>query len=118
MNNSEIGNQAESYACIFLIKERYKILAKNWRSGKAEIDIIAFKDNTLVFVEVKSRSCLYFGEPEHAVDRQKERLIFHAAQRYMELHDYEWAIRFDVIAIHLDALKRPYRLKHILDVFF
>ena len=118
LNNSEIGRISEDHASLFLNRNGYIILERNWRHKKAEIDIIASKNSILTFVEVKSRSSIFFGEPESAIDNNKESLLFAAAQRYMEQKSYEWAIRFDVISIILDSSKRPILLKHLKDVFF
>ena len=52
-----------------------------------------------MFVEVESRSYTYFGQPEEAINADKEALIMDAAQRFMEKIEHEWEIRFDVISI-------------------
>ncbi|MCL4158949.1 UNVERIFIED_CONTAM: hypothetical protein GTU68_006303, partial [Idotea baltica] len=95
----EIGNKGEDKAVEFLISKGFEILERNWRYSKAEIDIIAKDEYGLVFVEVKTRSSLDFGKPEEFVSSHQEELIFGAAQRYMEKVNYDWEIRFDIIAI-------------------
>lgn len=112
------GKRAEEHAVSYLKKKFYKIIDRNWRYKKAELDIIAIKKEVLVFVEVKSRSYSYFGEPETAVNEKKAELIFAASQAYMEKTGHLWAIRFDIISIILDKEGRPVLLKHIKDVFF
>ena len=118
MNTRQIGNASEEYACRYLTRRNYRILARNWRYRRAEIDIIALHKAILVFIEVKSRYWINFGEAEIAVNSHKEKLLFAAAQAFMEKNNYDWAIRFDIISIELDSQKRVHRLKHILDVFF
>ena len=117
-SNTVLGKIAEDHACSFLQNSGYRILERNWRYSHAEIDIIASKDGELVFIEVKSRSSLYFGEPSEFVSPSKELRIKAAAQRYMEQISYSWAIRFDIISIFLDVLKRPIKLMHYEDAFF
>jgi len=112
------GKKAEEHAASYLRKKNYKIIEQNWRYKKAELDIIAKKNDVLVFVEVKSRSYSFYGEPETAIDDKKAKLIFAASQAYMEKTSYLWAIRFDIISIILDKEGRPVLLKHIKDVFF
>lgn len=94
-----LGRKGEDLAVSYLKNQKYEILERNWRSGKAEIDIIAKYDDILIFIEVKAKSSSYYGPPELAVDDKKELLIFSAANRYMEQSQYDWAIRFDIISI-------------------
>ncbi|MFZ1559672.1 MAG: YraN family protein, partial [Saprospiraceae bacterium] len=78
-----IGNLGEEKATLFLQEIGYKILERNWRFSKAEIDIIAKDGDVLVFVEVKSKSYTFFGAPEESVSAYKENLIIDAAHQYM-----------------------------------
>jgi len=117
--NLKIGKEGEEFAVEFLLANGYEILEKNWRFKKAEIDIIAkeYKSDTLVFVEVKTRSYIYYGEPSSFVDTKKKRFILDAASQYMKTIDYEWAIRFDIIGIVLESDKKP-KISHYKDAFF
>jgi len=118
-NNIKIGQQGEDIAVDYLISKGYKIIKRNWRFKKAEIDIIV-KDSisdTLVFIEVKTRSYTYFGEPSNFVDDKKKRLIQDAASQYMIEVEYEWAIRFDIIGIILKNDQKPI-INHFKDAFF
>lgn len=114
----ETGKQGEKIAAAFLEKKGWRIVERNWRSGRGEIDIIAWtEDNTLVFVEVKTRSGEGFGGPEGAINAPKQELLTRTAGLYMESINYEWAIRFDVVAVilrHGTLLD----LRHVEDVFF
>lgn len=118
MLTSEIGKNAEDFACTYLRNEGYLIREQNWRFKNAEIDIICQMKSLLVFVEVKSRAYTYFGEPESTIDIQKEERTIDAALAYMREINHNWAIRFDIISIQLDGLKRPVSLKHFEDAFF
>lgn len=117
-NKSEIGAIGERFAKAFLENEGYEIQESNWRFKKAEIDIIAKIDNILVFIEVKTRSYEYYGAPEQSITEKKEALLIDAAQRYMESIDYNWEIRFDIIAIIVDKVYNLKRIKHFKDAFF
>ena len=117
INTKELGKLGEDKAVEFLILNGYKILERNWRFRKAELDIICQKDNILVFVEVKARSYNFFGAPEESISVYKENLIIDAASQYMVLHNYEWEIRFDIISILFEKNKAPL-IYHYEDAFF
>ncbi len=111
------GRHAEQIAIEFLLKKGLQILAVNWRSHRAEIDIVAKDQNVLVFVEVKSRSSDFFGSPELAVNNKKKKLIVAAATSYMYSVGYDGEIRFDIISIILKSDKY-FDLNHYEDAFF
>ena len=113
----ETGRTGENIAVQYLKEKGYQILETNWRFSKAEIDIIAKDGDMLVFIEVKTRSNGYYGEPESFVTPQKEALLFDAANRYMEQINHDWEIRFDVIGIILKDVGN-YQLKHTEDAFY
>lgn len=115
----EIGNRGEELAVEFLISKGFKILERNWRHRKAEIDIIAQDEHALVFVEVKTRTSSNYGQPEAFVSNKQEELIFGAAQSYMEQENYGWEIRFDIVAILVkeNTEWKNYDIKHFEDVF-
>lgn len=115
----EIGNKGEDLAVEFLISNGYEILHRNWRYRKAEIDIIAKGQHGLVFIEVKTRTSSNFGKPEEFVSNHQEELIFSAAQRFMEKENYNWEIRFDIIAVLVKEQTewKNYDIKHFKDVF-
>ena len=95
----KIGSEGEKLAGEFLENKGYKILEKNWRSGRYEIDIIAEQMNVLVFVEVKTRTNDYYGYPEESVNQTKQEHILQAAEDYMIQNDIIKEIRFDIISI-------------------
>ena len=112
-----IGNLGEEKATLFLQEIGYKILERNWRFRKAEIDIIAKDGEVLVFVEVKAKSYTYFGAPEESVSAYKENLIIDAAHQYMLKIGHDWEIRFDIISIVFDKNKNA-SITHYKDAFF
>ncbi len=111
----DLGKQGERIALQYLLNKGYIIHEKNWRCGKIEIDLIAEKDERIVFIEVKTRSTDYFGQPEEAVGRDKERQLINGAQLFADRHKLEEEIRFDIISIVLNA--EEVRIKHIEDAF-
>ena len=79
INRKIIGDKGEQQAGHYLRANGYEILETNWRSGKAEIDIIAKKENLLVFIEVKTRQSLKKGLPRESVNRSKQKKIIMGA---------------------------------------
>ena len=114
---SEIGKKGEVLAAEFLQELGFIILERNWRYKKAEVDIIAKDGKVLVFTEVKSRSSTHFGRPEDFVDDKKKKMMTAAISYYMEAHQHNWEIRFDIISVIFDSEKQ-YRLQHFKDAFF
>jgi putative endonuclease len=115
--HNEIGQFGEQAASDYLEQKGYKILDRNWRHGRAEIDIVAMDGVTLVFAEVKTRSNDLFERPESAVDEKKRRLLTRAAVAYMRKIEHEWAIRFDIVAVVLREENRFF-VDHFEDAFF
>lgn len=98
-----------------LVKKGYTIQEKNWRFQKAEIDIIAQKEDVLVCVEVKTRSTSDFGDPQDFIDSKKIKLLVKAMNQYVEKNDLDVEVRFDVIAIIHNKYKTS--LEHFEDAF-
>jgi len=113
----ELGRRGESLAKTFLESLGYEILDENWTHGKAEVDLIAYKDRVIIFTEVKTRTGNGFGEPEDFVDMRKQRLIAEAADEYIYLMDHQGEVRFDIISVLFDRSEN-YTLKHIEDAFW
>ena len=113
----ETGKKGEAIAAEYLIGEGFDILETNWRHRRLEVDLICMDGDTLVFVEVKTRSTNYFGEPEIFVDKKKEAHLARAAVEYTHKINHDWAIRFDVVSIILKN-KNDWEIKHIKDAFF
>jgi putative endonuclease len=97
------GNNGENLAAEFLREKGFNIVARNYRHKHAEIDIIAQRDNWLIFVEVKTRSSNKFGEPEEFVTEFKARKIYEAAEEYIFSNDWQGHVRFDVISVKVGA---------------
>ncbi len=114
-NHIETGKRGEKLAAHFLEKQGYRILERNWRSGHDEIDIIALDENELVIVEVKTLSSEYFGYPEEAVDKKKQRFLIRAAQAYADQVNTDLEIRYDVVSVFLN--KSSHKIYHFKDAF-
>lgn len=113
--HNTLGKQGEQLALDYLIEQEYTIRETNWRFRKAEVDIIAFKNDVVVFIEVKTRSTDYFGEPEDSVTSKKQKMIIDAADHYAQKLDFEVELRFDIISII--KTEKTAQLKHIEDAF-
>lgn len=112
------GILGETIAIEFLQRSKnYIILERNWRFSHAEIDIIAKDGDTLVFIEVKTRSNISFGRPEEFVSHKKMSLIQDAANEFMKTIQHEWAIRFDIVSIVLNS-DGNYELEHFEDAWW
>jgi len=113
--HNKLGKLGEQMALEFLEKQGYFIKERNWYFQKAEIDIIAQKEDTLVCVEVKTRSTSEFGDPQDFVDAKKIKLLVKAMNQYVEVNDLDVEVRFDVIAIIHNQYKTE--LEHFEDAF-
>ncbi|MFU8818172.1 MAG: YraN family protein [Desulfurivibrio sp.] len=100
MQRQGLGRRGEELARDFLIRSGYRILAGNYRTRGAELDLVAEEGGELVFIEVKSRRGDLFGSALEAVDRRKQAKIARAAREYLvrERDDHP-AARFDVVAV-------------------
>ena len=114
--HNDFGRKGEEIAADYLQKKGYKILEKNWVSGKNEIDIIAHDGKYLVVAEVKSRHSNYAGEPETAVTRDKQKALIRAANAYIRKNNIEDEVRFDIISILV--VKGQEQIHHIEDAFY
>lgn len=110
--NKIVGDSGEAIAINYLKKHKYKIIETNYKHKIGEIDVIAKKNNVLIFVEVKYRSSDYFGLPREAVNEYKQNKIRLIATAYIKQKRlFDNPCRFDVIEI-LDG-----KITHIEDCF-
>ena len=100
-DHNDFGKLAEDLAIDFLMKNHYKIVARNFRYLKAEIDIIAEKENQIIIIEVKARNTDVFLEPQEAVNKKKIKLLISAANYFIEENNIEKEVRFDIISVLL-----------------
>ena len=114
--HNELGKLGEELAVEFLRKNGYEILETNWTFQKAEIDIIAQKENTLAVVEVKTRSSLEFGLPQDFVKPKKIQLLVKAINEYVVSKNLDVEVRFDIIAVHKE--NKSFAIEHLKDAFY
>ncbi|WP_316804636.1 YraN family protein [Pedobacter nototheniae] len=115
--HNDLGKLGESIGKRYLEEKGYEILDENWTYGKAEIDLIVYQNGLMVFVEIKSRSSVAFGQPEEFVNQAKQKQMELASLAYIEIMNHQNEIRFDVIAITFTK-DHNYTLKHIEDAFW
>ena len=115
-DHNELGKKGEELAVEYLQQNGYKILDTNWTFQKAEIDIIATKENILTIVEVKTRSSLEFGLPQDFVNPKKIQLLVKAVNAYIDDREIDFEVRFDIVAIHKN--KESFVIEHLIDAFY
>jgi len=113
--HNELGKLGEELAIKYLTTKGFVIRDKNWRFQKAEVDIIAQKENLLIAVEVKTRSSVDFGSPEEFVNPKKIKLLGKAMDEYIRIHDLDVEFRFDIIGVVPRGLE--YEIEHLEDAF-
>jgi putative endonuclease len=114
--HNDTGKLGEDQAVSYLKGKGYQILERNYRHQHAEIDLVAQDGKTLVFVEVKTRSNVSFGNPETFVNYTKAKLVMKAAEHYIFAKDWHHDIRFDIVAVTLAGGET--RVQHIEDAFY
>ena len=110
------GKWGERLAAWYLLCHGCRILERNYRYGRWEIDIVARerRTGTLLFVEVKTRSNTSFGRPADAVTAQKQHFLTRAAEGYLKTHDgFDVPTRFDVVEVYT----KPLRIVHLPGAF-
>lgn len=114
--HSQTGIWGEEVAVEYLRDSGYVILERDWHSGHRDIDIIARQDDTIVFVEVKTRRNTDYMQPEQAVDWKKRRNLRHAINHYVKYKKIDNPFRFDIITV-VGSLDTPHpTVNHIVDV--
>ncbi len=115
--SNPIAIRGEELAANFLKNKGYKIIDRNFRKGYGEIDIIALKDNTLVFIEVKTKTSLSHGVPLEEITYFKLKSLVKTAQFYKMLNPkFPDAMRIDAVSVMLDNLGKPTSIEHIENI--
>ena len=114
--HNDFGNLAEDLAVEYLEKKNYRIIARNFRYQKAEIDIVAEFDDMIVVTEVKARSYNTVIEPQEAVTKKKIKSIVMCTDFFMQDRTIDKEVRFDIITVLPDE-KGVLQLTHIQDAF-
>ena len=114
--HNKLGITGEQIAIEFLIENNFEILEKNWRYKRAEVDVIAKKDNWIIIVEVKTRSSGNFDSLADSINKTKIRMLTEAAEAYIMQNDLENEVRFDVISIIKNKTKHT--IQYIENAFY
>lgn len=116
-----LGRLGEDIAADYLQNNGYRIVRRNVQLGKNELDIVAEDDDYIVFVEVKTRSCLYpesgdFGSPGRAVDEGKRRNTVKASRDYLSKNYVNKQPRIDVVEVYMLEQKSEFKTPNVLKV--
>jgi len=104
----ELGKRGEALAWNFLRKRGCSILEKNFRTRFGEIDVIAQREGTVIFIEVKTRRNENFGAPSEAVDWRKRQRLARAAEAFLQTRNLEdRPTRFDILSVIWDGAGEP-----------
>ncbi|MDR2009348.1 MAG: YraN family protein [Bacteroidales bacterium] len=114
--HNKLGKKGEDLASDFLKHKNYSVIERSWHYKHKEIDIIAFDNDVLVFVEVKSRTDNYWGNPEEFVTKRKQKFLIEAAEQYINEQKFSGESRFDIIAITFG--KNDHKIEHIENAFY
>jgi len=115
-DSHNLGKRGEEIALKHLTDNGYRIIARNWSTGKKEIDIIAEDDHHIVFVEVKTRMPDFQLHPRDAVSVPKQRNIIYAADTWIQRNMPSKEARFDIISVITDG--RRSEIEHIEHAFY
>jgi putative endonuclease len=111
-----LGKKGEDLAASHLKEAGFKILFRNWKWGKHEIDLIAENKDFIVFAEVKTRADDYQMHPVTAITKEKQKSIIYAADGYLQKFNINKESRFDVITIIRTG--ESYQVDHIEGAYY
>lgn len=114
--HNELGKKGEQLAVDFLLKNGYKIIERNYRFDKAEVDVIARKKDVLAIVEVKTRSTSNFGSPEEFVTPKQMQRLVKAVDEYVVVNDLDVEVRFDIVAIVKE--NKGFKIDYLENAFY
>ncbi|WP_299365975.1 YraN family protein [Winogradskyella sp.] len=114
--HNELGKKGEQLAIEYLIEKNYAIIERNYRFEKAEVDIIAQKEDILAIVEVKTRSTADFGNPQDFVKPKQIKNLVKAVNEYVVENDLDVEVRFDIVAIVKE--KEDFKIEHLENAFY
>jgi putative endonuclease len=115
MTKDELGKWGEEYAATHLQKNGFKLIERNYKFQKGELDIIAENKGELVVIEVKTRETAEIGEPWRAVTKSKQKQIIKVADNYVQSKQIDLDVRFDIVSIVHNSFRTE--LEHIEGAF-
>ena len=114
MNNKQTGEDGEKRATDYLLSKGFAIIERNWRTKGGEIDIIAYKNDTIVFVEVKTLPNGTIDMIQRELNYQKRQRIIKTSKRFL-LNHRQYSnnyVRYDVIVIDMPGLEPVYHIEN------
>ncbi|MBS2098189.1 YraN family protein [Carboxylicivirga linearis] len=114
-DHNELGKEGEEVASNYLAKHGFQIIDRNWRYNKKELDIIAFDNDNLVVIEVKTRTSDGWEHPKEAITNSKIRFIVEATEAYVIEKDINNEVRFDVVTVM--PVDGEWKVEHIKEAF-
>ncbi len=114
----QLGRQGEEIACAFLLEKGLRLECRNYRVRSGEIDLVMWHGDILVFVEVRTRSDNFFGEPVESVQSGKRRKIINVARHFLREKkiDAEVRCRFDLVGVLLRK-DQPAEIEYLPNAF-
>lgn len=116
MNSAELGKYGENLAVRYLEKKGHEVLARNYRFGRGEIDIISRFNGIVVITEVKTRNSIALGQPYQSVSRKKQQQLIKLSNAYIRENNIQEELRFDVISIIHN--RKGTEINHIEGAFY
>jgi putative endonuclease len=115
---ARLGRLGEWAALLWLVLKGYRPRHRRWRAAGGELDLVMTRGETVVFVEVKTRSSLDFGGAAAAVDRKKRDAMVRTAGAYLSRHGlWERPTRFDVVTVERRGGLLPWKVRHYAGAF-
>ena len=114
--HNELGEIGEQIAVDFLVKKGHKVLDRNFKFKKLEIDIVTEFENKIIVTEEKTRQSDYLTDPRELVSKSKQKGIVKTANYYIQENEIDLETQFDVIVIVLNQKQKD--IRHIEDAFY
>ncbi len=111
-----LGQKGEDIAARYLEQKGYTVQDRNWHCGHKDLDLVVTKDDTIVFVEVKTRTSTDWGDPQDFIDDRKIRRIVNSADAYLRFNQVDMDVRFDIVSIVAES--GEFKVEHIEQAFF
>jgi len=111
-----LGKEGEEIAARYLQEHGYTIQDRDWHCGHKDLDLVVTKDDTIVFVEVKTRTGTGWGNPQDFVNDRKIQSIVRSADAYLRLNQINMDVRFDIVSVV--AENGDFKVEHIEQAFF
>lgn len=115
-NKQYVGIRGEDVACEYLQENGFQILERNYKTKYVEMDVVANKDDELVFVEVRTKTGERFGSPEETIKKDKIKRLKRGAVGYAQIKNYKGQYRIDLICVVLNNEGGVERTTHYEDI--